>query len=178
MEKVLLAGPLPALCVFDLDHTLFRCYLDCDSHGPPFKMVSVDTVEDAQGRIISLYPESRACTEALKTVGVKMCIASRSPVAGWYKQVLDAHNMLPDFDPVYIHGGGDIGYPGTKLGHFLNITKVTGIEFEDMIFMDDEYGNIEDMERHGVVSQYVPHNGATLEALARLIDKWRTMRTR
>eukprot|EP00854_Cymbomonas_tetramitiformis_P008762 gene8762-10384_t len=102
-------------------------------------MVSVDTVEDVRGRSLSLYPESRACTEALKTAGVKMCIASRSPVAGWYKQVLDAHNMLPDFDPVYIHGGGEIGYPGTKLGHFLNITKVTGIEFEDMIFMDDEY---------------------------------------
>ena len=45
-----------------------------------------------------------------------------------------------------------------------------------MIFMDDEYGNIVDMEGHGVVSQYVPNTGATLAALGELVDKWRRER--
>jgi hypothetical protein len=39
-------------------------------------------------------------------------------------QALGAHDLLTAFEPVYIHGGGSIGYPGTKLGHFLRITKV------------------------------------------------------
>ena len=72
--------------------------------------------------------------------------------------------------------GGEIGYPGTKLGHFLNIKKAAGVQFVDMIFMDDEYGNIVDMEGHGVASQYVPNSGATLAALGELVEKWRRAR--
>ena len=59
---------------------------------------------------------------------------------------------------------------------FLKITKATGIAFKDMIFLDDEYGNIEDMEGHGVVSQHVPRTGATLEALGELVKRWRKAR--
>eukprot|EP00959_Pyramimonas_sp_CCMP1952_P179541 3753763-Pyramimonas_sp.AAC.2 len=57
-----------------------------DSSGPPYKAVSSDAVEDGRGRNLALYPEARACVEALKAAGVSMCIASRSPVKGWYNK--------------------------------------------------------------------------------------------
>lgn len=41
-----------------------------------------------------------------------------------------------------------------------------------MVFMDDEYGNIEDMEAEGVTSQYVARTGVTVDAMRELVGKW------
>lgn len=165
-------GPLPRLAVLDLDHTLFRCYLDYDSCGPPYSRAGEDIVTDRNGSKVSLYPESRLVCEALQSAGVKLCVASRSPVERWYKQVLDVLELRECFQPCYIHGGSDIGYPGTKRGHFINIRRATGIAYGDMVFIDDEYGNIEDMEAEGVVCQYVARTGVTVRAMQEVVAKW------
>mmetsp|Transcript_36452 Transcript_36452/g.92120 ORF Transcript_36452/g.92120 Transcript_36452/m.92120 type:complete len:205 (-) Transcript_36452:139-753(-) len=151
---------------------LFRCYLDCDSCGPPYSRVGEDAVRDRNGSIVALYPESRLVCEALRGAGVRLAVASRSPVGGWYLRALELLELREWMQPCFIHGGGEIGYPGTKLGHFLNITKATGVEFCDMVFMDDEYGNIEDMEAEGVTSQYVARTGVTVDAMRELVGKW------
>eukprot|EP00873_Tetraselmis_striata_P033003 jgi/Tetstr1/453267/TSEL_003950.t1 len=171
-EELKQSGPLPGLAVLDLDHTLFRCYLDCDSCGPPYSRVGEDAVRDRNGSIVALYPESRLVCEALRSAGVRLAVASRSPVGGWYLRALELLELREWMQPCFIHGGGEIGYPGTKLGHFLNITKATGVEFCDMVFMDDEYGNIEDMEAEGVTSQYVARTGVTVDAMRELVGKW------
>lgn len=50
------------------------------------------------------------------------------------------------------------------------------MEFEDIIFMDDEYGNIEAMEAQGIASQYVPRNGTTFDATQELVQRWQDLR--
>lgn len=52
--------------------------------------------------------------------------------------------------------------------------KLSGIDFNDMIFFDDEHRNIDDLTRHGVFSVLVPNgvNRKVLEAgLAEFANK-------
>ena len=47
-------------------------------------------------------------------------------------------------------------YPGTKTTHFERIHRRTGIAYEDMVFFDNEYRNVRDVQRLGVTCVYTP----------------------
>lgn len=47
-------------------------------------------------------------------------------------------------------------YPGCKVKHFQRIHKRTGIPYEDMVFFDNEYRNVRDVQRLGVVCVHTP----------------------
>ncbi|GLD92229.1 hypothetical protein PINS_up000762 [Pythium insidiosum] len=47
-------------------------------------------------------------------------------------------------------------YPRNKRVHFQQLKEQSGVEYEDMLFFDNEYGNISDVGRLGVVCAYCP----------------------
>lgn len=53
-------------------------------------------------------------------------------------------------------------YPKNKVVHFKKIQQASGIAYEDMVFYDDEYDNIEDIKELGVTAIYIEDgNGLT-----------------
>ena len=54
-------------------------------------------------------------------------------------------------------------YYGNKKTHLTNLKKKSGIPFENMVFFDNEYGNIQSVKTLGVKCVYTP-NGMTREA--------------
>ncbi|GMF62675.1 unnamed protein product [Phytophthora fragariaefolia] len=47
-------------------------------------------------------------------------------------------------------------YPRNKRVHFEQLKKDSGIPYEDMLFFDNEYGNVADIQRLGVTCAYCP----------------------
>lgn len=62
-------------------------------------------------------------------------------------------------------------YPGTKTTHFERLYKESGIEYEDMLFFDDESRN-KNVEVLGVVMQLV-RDGITREEIDAGVRSWR-----
>ena len=62
-------------------------------------------------------------------------------------------------------------YPGSKTTHFERINRDSGIEFEDMLFFDDESRN-KNVEGLGVVMQLVK-DGVTREEIDAGVRSWR-----
>ena len=51
---------------------------------------------------------------------------------------------------------------GSKVQHFQNIQLTTGVDYKDMIFFDNEYGNCEQVSKQlGVLVGYCPKTGVT-----------------
>ena len=62
-------------------------------------------------------------------------------------------------------------YPGSKITHFNNLQKSTGLPFEEMLFFDDESRNKE-VEKLGVVMQLV-RDGVTRVEIDKGVQAWR-----
>jgi len=66
------------LLVFDLDFTLWDAGGTwCDGTKPPYQIVN-GYIEDADQRIIYLYPDVQDILTRMHERGVKMCVASRT----------------------------------------------------------------------------------------------------
>ncbi|KAN0063106.1 hypothetical protein ACQY0O_004269 [Thecaphora frezii] len=64
-------------------------------------------------------------------------------------------------------------YPGSKISHFREIQKDSGVEYEDMVFFDDEHRNAEVSTKLGVHFVEVGHQGTDLATFERGIREWR-----
>jgi len=62
-------------------------------------------------------------------------------------------------------------YPGSKTTHFQRIHRDSGIEFEDMLFFDDESRN-KNVEVLGVTMQLVK-DGVTRDEIDKGVQAWR-----
>lgn len=62
-------------------------------------------------------------------------------------------------------------YPGSKTTHFEKIHEKSGIDYEDMLFFDDESRN-RNVEALGVVMWLVP-DGVTRDEIDKGVESWR-----
>jgi magnesium-dependent phosphatase 1 len=60
-------------------------------------------------------------------------------------------------------------YPGSKISHFRSLQEKTGLKYSNMMFFDDEYRNIEEVSRLGVVAVFV-EDGINRPLLNKLIQ--------
>lgn len=140
---------LPELIVFDLDFTLWNCggtYCDCLT--PPFRIHN-KLVQDHSGRVIELYPNVCAMLDYCDVKGVALALASRTEEPDWARQLLDLLAVTDRFELAEI-------CPSSKLQHFAALQKASGIDYQAMLFFDDEQRNIMEVETLGVTSVYVP----------------------
>lgn len=130
---------LPKLIVFDLDYTLWPFWCECysPSHSP------------------WLYPDVPAILDGLEQAGVEMALASRTPTPHVANAFIDKLNLRSRFRSIQLIPAAD-GFDHTTAqkdtAHLPNIRQETGHCYADMLFFDDESGNVKKVSRLGVVS--------------------------
>ena len=133
----------PKLVVFDLDFTLWDAAGTwCDHLYPPFKIRS-GRIFDSMGSELKLYPGTIDILEELKYEHFDLGIASRTNEPDWARELLDLLNVRDYFRYEEI-------YPGSKVTHFKRLRNKSGLNYEDMIFFDDEQRNITEVGDLGV----------------------------
>ena len=131
------------LFVFDLDFTLWDCGGTwCDCTHPPYR-VGQGRVLDSSNRHIRLYPDVLTILQTIQAQGHDLAAASRTHEPDWAGQLLKLLEVDHYFKFKEI-------YPGPKTPHFQNLKKKSGMDFEEMVFFDDEERNIEDIRQLGV----------------------------
>lgn len=145
--------------VFDLDFTLWDAGGTwCDCTNPPY-FLRDGHIFDQSGNHIRLYPEVLKILQHLRLERKKIAVASRTNEPAWARDLLSKFGILHYFNPLEI-------YPGSKTTHLNNISKKLNIPFEEIVFFDDEYRNIEDTGKLGVNAVLVGQ-GITFEMVNR-----------
>lgn len=130
------------LVVFDLDFTLWNAGGTwCDNTSPPYRRVNKH-VCDSEDSIILLYPEVRETLERLYGK-YSLAVASRTHCPDWAIELMQLFGIRIFFDHLEI-------YPGSKIEHFRQLQHTTNIDFDEMIFFDDEMRNVDEVTALGV----------------------------
>ena len=138
----------PELVVFDLDFTLWDCDGTwCDCLDPPFKK-RAGQISDRQGRIVKLYDDVLEIMDCCDQNEWSMAVASRTEQPTWAQELMRLLQISHRFAHSEI-------YPSTKLKHFAALRKTSGIEYERMIFFDDERRNINEVGSLGVSCTHI-----------------------
>ncbi len=131
------------LIVFDLDFTLWDAGGTwCDHLTPPFLRKGAQVI-DAYGERVRLYPDVRAILQWCQENEHPTGIASRTGEPTWAKRILDLFDLRDAFDYEQI-------YPSCKQRHFGELRRQSGMPYQEMVFFDDEYRNIQDVRTMGV----------------------------
>ncbi|MEM6689480.1 MAG: magnesium-dependent phosphatase-1 [Planctomycetota bacterium] len=139
---------LPKLIVFDLDFTLWDCGGTwCDCLSPPFKLES-RKVTDRNGKHIRFYRDVESILDFCDENEIAKGLASRTEQPTWARELLDLLGATQRFEFSEI-------YPSSKLRHFESLRVSSGIDYEQMLFFDDEMRNIREVSELGVTCVYV-----------------------
>jgi len=141
--------------IFDLDFTIWNAGdTFCSETNPPFLWEN-DGLFDRLGRLIWIYPDVIKILLELKKCHKIIAIASRTEKPAWANQLLQIFDIDKYFDIKEI-------YPGNKIEHLKNIQKKVNCPFDQIVFFDDEWRNIDDAKSLGVVSVKLD-NGITFK---------------
>ncbi|XP_065915833.1 magnesium-dependent phosphatase 1-like [Dysidea avara] len=152
---------IPKLFVFDVDFTLWPLHVDCYV-TPPFKSNGCGGATDVYGKRAVLFPDVKDILSDIRQCGIKMAAASSTtdPQASRELQkVLGIYDMF-DFSEIY---------PKRKTNHFEKLKQKSKVEYEDMIFFDDESWNISTVSPLGVTCVHITDNVRGLD--------WETLKT-
>ena len=134
--------------VFDLDFTLWNAGDTwCDATNPPYRW-SNKKLLDSSGSWIRLYDDVIYILEELKQRGKIIVAASRTYQPDWAQDLMHLLDIDKYFDLKEI-------YPRSKDKHFNRIRNHFEIPYDEMVFFDDEYRNINDVSRLGVETVFV-----------------------
>ncbi|XKL59656.1 hypothetical protein PGB90_000672 [Kerria lacca] len=148
---------LPTLIVFDLDYTLWPFWVDTHFTPPFSKNQKLEKIVDYYKKDVPYYKSVPEILKKLKEDGIQIGVASRT------SEIDGANQLLNLFDWNKYISYKEI-YPGSKITHFQRIQNISKIKFKEMIFFDDEYRNIRDVQELGVLSILVK-NGMNFEVL-------------
>jgi magnesium-dependent phosphatase 1 len=138
----------PQLVVFDLDFTLWDCDGTwCDCLSPPFEIRS-GMVLDSRNRHVSLYPDIHEILNECELQKWNTALASRTERPAWARQLIELLGIAQRFSYSEI-------YPSSKLEHFAALREATKIEYQQMLFFDDEQRNINEVSSLGVCCIHV-----------------------
>jgi len=134
--------------VFDLDFTLWDAGGTwCDATNPPYQWCD-EKLLDSSGSWIRLYDDVISILDDLKHRNKFIVAASRTYQPDWAHDILHLMDIDKYFDLKEI-------YPSSKVKHFDRIQNHFKIQYDEMVFFDDEYRNIEDVSRLGVETVFV-----------------------
>jgi magnesium-dependent phosphatase 1 len=172
--------PLPKLFVFDLDYTLWPFWVDTHVTPPIKAQEGGLKVKDRYGEGYGFYNDVGGILDALRQKSIKIGIASRTCAPDLAREMLSLlkvpktssaspNRALDFFDYLQI-------YPGSKTTHFQRLQRESGIEFEEMLFFDDESRN-KNVEPLGVV-MWLIMDGVTRDEIDAGVRSWRTRNKR
>ncbi len=176
-------GPLPSLVVFDLDYTLWPLWVDTHVDAPLSRRGSdLNRVYDRNGQPLQFFPHVPSILFWLQRRGIPIAIASRTSAPTAARQALNGlhlvndSNILTSDEPKVQRAAGlfeyEQIYPGSKLTHFKRLQQDSGVEYQDMLFFDDEHRNAE-VGKLGVHFVLVGHSGTDLGTFEKGIREWR-----
>ncbi|KAL9939730.1 hypothetical protein V8E36_001547 [Tilletia maclaganii] len=182
LDELKQSGPLPALCVFDLDYTLWPCWVDTHV-DPPLKRrgTDINRVYDRSGTPLSFFPHVPAILFWLRKNDLPVAVASRTSAPNAARQALrglylEDRTITSEEPREAIPGISFMKhmeiYPGSKIQHFKAIHNALGHKYEDMVFYDDEYRNAEVGRQLGVHFVEVGHSGTDVATFVRGIKEW------
>ncbi|XP_064598864.1 magnesium-dependent phosphatase 1-like [Liolophura sinensis] len=148
----------PKLIVFDLDYTLWPFWIDTHV-DPPFKKKSDGRIHDRNGQRIKFYSCVPDILQRLQNEGYQLGVASRTGATAEANELL----ILFDWDKYFAYK--EI-YPGSKTTHFARFLKNSGLQYQDMLFFDDEHRNIIEVRNLGVTC-ILAEDGVTEEVIQR-----------
>ncbi|KAI8977738.1 magnesium-dependent phosphatase-1 [Trametes punicea] len=170
---------LPKLVAFDLDYTLWDLWIDTHVN-PPLQRVgnAVNEVRDRNNQKIAFYRHVPEILHRLREAGVIIAACSRTHAPDLARQALNlllvpppaGHKGEPPTPAVKFFDQMEI-YPGSKIRHFKELHKKTGLPYSEMLFFDDEHRNRE-VESLGVTFCLVP-NGLDDRSFERGLSEWR-----
>jgi magnesium-dependent phosphatase 1 len=168
-------GSLPKLIIFDLDYTLWPFFASTST--PPFQASSShDSAKDSLGKSFAFYSQVPSILNSLRSHGIKLGAASRTSTPDKATELLkllhvvdeggDKRKAIDYFDHMEI-------YPGSKITHFTEFQRATGLRFEDMLLFDDEERNLE-VESLGVTMFLIGQGvGVSRQDIEDGVRKWR-----
>jgi magnesium-dependent phosphatase 1 len=184
--------PLPKIVVFDLDYTLWPFWVDTHVTAPLKPVEGGLKVKDRYGEgfgfyndvggilaAVSMIPsanETSLTPSQLKAKNILIGAASRTCAPDLGREMLkllkipsaspsgSSSRAIDYFDHMQI-------YPGSKTTHFERIHRDSGIEYEEMLFFDDESRN-KNVEALGVTMQLI-RDGVTRDEIDRGVQYWR-----
>ncbi len=141
--------------VFDLDFTIWNAGGTwCDATHPPYFWEGGKLL-DQDFRWIRLYNDVIPILEKLKRDSKYIVAASRTFEPEWAQELLNLFDIDKYFDWKEI-------YPGSKISHFNKIREHFQLPYYKMVFLDDEYRNIEDVRSLGVEAVFI-RNGISFQ---------------
>jgi magnesium-dependent phosphatase 1 len=177
------AGPLPSLCVFDLDWTLWPFDCGVEFQGPFTKWPGCGIL-DLFGRPVHPYKDVCGIMAALVDANVPIAIASRNPGVSGLQSLLRLisfeckRGTLSIWDaiaPGCFHAYSSSN-TGGKNKHFAALRAASGVMFDQMVFFDDMPDNIMMAQKQGTLSCQVGKNGLTWDAVTDTFRAWRDRR--
>ena len=156
----------PSLVVLDLDHTCwnrprFRA-------GPPFTPVNAGLagITSASGETLDLYPGARRTLMRLRDAGVPVALASRSHRKNWALEWLRMLRVDGDttFESV-VSPSPILIRDGSKAEHVREIHRRTSVEFDEMLFFDDNVHDVARVEQLGCTVVHCAGGRGLTEAL-------------
>jgi magnesium-dependent phosphatase 1 len=155
------------LVAFDLDGTVWSPDMyELWGGGAPFTVVSANELRDSKGTKVRLLGAISSILHELHTAPewkeTKVAWVSCTDEPSWAAECLRKFQTM---------GGTPIGdvvhseqiFKSNKQTHFQRLKKLyPEIAFEEMLFFDNEYGNISNVEKLGIKSVYCP-DGMTRE---------------
>ncbi|KZZ93012.1 Magnesium-dependent phosphatase-1 [Ascosphaera apis ARSEF 7405] len=175
--------PLPKLIVFDLDYTLWPFWVDTHVSGPIKAKDNNSRCVDRWGESFAFYPDVSSVLHACQTHNIPLGIASRTCAPELARDMLKQLHIIPTFsDDASVSSRKTTKaldyfeflqiFPGDKTQHFNKIHHLSGIDFEDMLFFDDESRNRNVQVELGVTFCLVT-DGVTRAEIDRGVRAWR-----
>ena len=151
---------IPKTIIFDLDFTLWYPEM-YELAGAPFKKTK-NGIFDSRGEQVFLFPDVESILSRIKSEfpDILIAVASKTTYPNWAKSCLELFDI----------GNGSLNsiinyshiYPKNKQIHLQKIKQESGIEYEDMLFFDNEVWNLRDVEHLGVTCVHTP-NGLSMK---------------
>eukprot|EP00547_Thalassionema_nitzschioides_P010358 CAMPEP_0194225924 /NCGR_PEP_ID=MMETSP0156-20130528/40682_1 /TAXON_ID=33649 /ORGANISM="Thalassionema nitzschioides, Strain L26-B" /LENGTH=169 /DNA_ID=CAMNT_0038958067 /DNA_START=41 /DNA_END=547 /DNA_ORIENTATION=+ len=166
-------GLKPKLVAFDLDGTIWSpdMYMLWGG-GAPFKYVKNEELRDRSGAKVNLLGISGEILDTIATdwLDTKVAWVSCTDEPDWADECMKKFKT-PMGVPLVERVDEQCIFKANKQTHFRQLQKRTGIAFEDMLFFDNERGNIVSVEQLGVCSIYCPR-GMTREIWESGVKIW------
>lgn len=170
------ASSRPKAVIFDLDGCLW--YPDMYmlwGGGAPFDVIADDKLLDRNNRPVQLLgavPEILLeLHSAPEWEGVVIGIASCTDEPSWAEECLQKFKLADGKTSIKDVMQIEEIRKNNKRVHLRNIAEATGIALEEMLFLDNEFGNCQDVSGIGVMVAYTP-DGVTREAWDKAMARW------
>ena len=166
----------PKAVIFDLDGCLW--YPDMYmlwGGGAPFSVESDDRLLDRNSRPVDLLGAVPEILLELHTSaeweGVVVGIASCTDEPSWAEECLQKFKLADGKTTIKDVMQVEAIYKANKRLHLKNIAEETGVALDEILFLDNEYGNCQDVSSIGVMVAYTP-DGVTREAWDKALKRW------